>query len=77
MIAKYRTCRRYFGKRIAGRIKKKILAKYPTMKALAEELGVNPGTLRAVVNGTAYSKRIAKMIEEAVGEKLFPYTEER
>jgi AraC-like DNA-binding protein len=76
MITNYRTTRRYFGKRLAKQIKKKILAKYPTMKALAEELGVNPGTLRAVVNGTAYSKRMARMIEEAVGEKLFPYTEE-
>jgi len=77
MIANYRTSRRYFGKRVAKRIKKKILTRYPTLKALAEDLGVNPGTLRCVVNGTAYSKRMARMIEEAVGEKLFPYTEEK
>ena len=77
MIAKYRTSRRYFGKRVAKRIKNRIKEKYPTLKALAEELGVNPSTLRCVVNGTAYSKEIQEMIEEAVGEKLFPYTEEK
>jgi len=76
MIAKYTTSRRYFGKRVASRIKKRIKQKYPTLKALAEELGVNPSTLRCVVNGTAYSKRMARMIEEKIGEKLFPYTEE-
>ncbi|WP_204305105.1 hypothetical protein GFV12_05220 [Desulfurobacterium thermolithotrophum] len=76
MIAKYNTSRRYFGKRLAKQIKKKILAQYPTLKALAEELGVNAGTLRGVVNGTVYSKKMARMIEEKIGEKLFPYTKE-
>ncbi|MEO2082926.1 MAG: hypothetical protein ABGX12_02740 [Desulfurobacteriaceae bacterium] len=74
MIAKTST-RRYFGKNKAKRIKRIILQKYPTLKALAQELEVNPNTLRGVVNGTVFSRRIARLIEQAVGEKLFPYTQ--
>jgi len=77
MIPKtYRATKRHFSKKTAKEIKKRILAKYPTFKSLAEELGVNPATLRGVINGNVYSKRMARMIEEAVGEKLFPYTQD-
>ena len=76
MITKNKTPR-YFGKRTAKRIKRTILSKFPSVKVLAEEINENPAYVRNIVNGISRSLRVAKKIEEAVGEKLFPYTEER
>jgi len=67
---------RYIGKRVSKRIKKAVLRKYPTIKALAEEIGENTQFVYNVINGLTRSRRVAKKIEEAVGEKLFPYTED-
>jgi len=65
---------RYIGKRTSKRIKKAIRKKYPTIKALAEEIGEKPQFVYNVINGLTCSRRVATKIEKAVGQKLFPYT---
>ena len=76
MITKCETPR-YFGKRTAKRIKRKILSKFPSITALAKEIEEKPQYVVNIVNGITRSIRVAKKIEQAVGERLFPYTEEK
>ena len=67
---------RYIGKRVSNRIKDAIREKYPSIKALAEEIGEDTQFVYNVINGITCSRRVATKIEKAVGQKLFPYTAE-
>jgi len=67
---------RYFGKRTAKQIKKKIRSRFPSITALAREIDEKPQYVLNIVNGITRSLKVARKIEQAVGEKLFPYTQE-
>jgi len=70
-------CRRFIGKRQSKKIKDAIRKKFPTIKALAEHINEPPSHVYSLLNGYTASRRLARKIEKAVGEKLFPYTEEK
>ena len=76
MITQRIYTRRFLRKRGSKRIKKVIREKYRTIKALANEIGENVSSVYSIINGYSKSNRVATKIEKAVGQKLFPYTEE-